>query len=95
MKQARARLRHEAKLRERPARRWGSGLTIFNVHFTRGVILGAVALVGGLCMLAWLGFAYSSGMRGRAIGRVFGVTLVVTGFGAVMLYRALVLGEED
>jgi hypothetical protein len=85
MKQARARLRHEAKLRDRPARRWGSGLTIFNVHFTRGIILGSVGLVAGLCWLV-VGLAYR---------RLYFGSLIVTGLSAALLYRALILGEED
>jgi hypothetical protein len=85
MKQARARLRDEEKRSARPARTWGGGITILNVHFSNGVILGTLGLIAGLC---WL-------VGGLAYRRLYYGSLIVIGLSVAMLYRALVLGEED
>jgi hypothetical protein len=96
MEHARARLRDEEKRRDRPAKMWGNGITIFNVHFTAGVVLGTLVFLAGLSGLVALVLARLSGFGGRlAMGRLIGLALVTTIIGAVTLYRSLVLGEED
>ncbi len=70
-----------------------SGVTVFGVHITGGVILGTLLLIIGLVDLAAVGIATS---QGRAVNpRMLIGGLVCTAIGVFALVRSLLFGQED
>jgi hypothetical protein len=70
-----------------------SGVTLFGVHITGGVILGTLLLIIGLVNLAAVGIASS---QGRVVNsRMLIGALVCTAIGVFALVRSLLFGQED
>jgi hypothetical protein len=69
------------------------GLTMFGVHVTGGVITGGFMLTSGLMSLALIGASLSQGWM---VGpRIMAYAAAYTIFGAIILVRSLVFGQED
>jgi hypothetical protein len=69
------------------------GLTLFGVHVTGAVITGSFMLISGLMSLAVIGASLSQGWM---VGpRIMAYAAAYTIFGAIILVRSLVFGQED
>jgi hypothetical protein len=73
---------------------WLDGVTLFGVHFTPGVAVGAVMLVTGMMCLALIGVNHWSAWT-VAPPKVIFAAIVYTLVGAFLLARSLIFGTED
>jgi hypothetical protein len=70
-----------------------SGLTMFGVHVTAGVIGGSFMLFSGLIFLGVMLTGFSGGYY--VTGRIIGGTIAYTILGVAILVRSLFYGEEE